>query len=125
MGRQYSAPMKNLACLVAALAVITTLPASAAEPWANPIVKKGYLNNPLVEVTPLVFKDRLYRLESWQKYWDLPGLPPPNTRSQEDAVRVWDVAADKLVSTPLVNHGFATALVWDGLGAVAASSARG
>lgn len=80
--------------------------------WVNPIVKRGYLNSPLVEVTPFVFKDRIYRLESWQKYWDLPGLPPPNTRAEEDAVRVWDVEANKLVSTPLTNHGFATAFVW-------------
>jgi alpha-L-fucosidase len=86
----------------------------AAGEWRNPIVKRGYLRSPLVETTPFVFKDRLYRLESWQRYWDLPGLPPPNTQSEQDAVRVWDVQADKLVSTPLTNHGFASCLVWEG-----------
>ena len=98
-----------------ALLILLAAPAAArAEPWKNPIVKRGYLGSPLVEVTPFVFSDRLYRLESWQKYWELPDRPPPDTRAEEDAVRVWDVEADRLVSTPLTNHGFATALVWDG-----------
>jgi alpha-L-fucosidase len=87
--------------------------ALAAE-WHNPVVKRGYFASPLVETTPFVFKDRLYRLESWQRYWDLPGLPPPNTQSEQDAVRVYDVEAKRIVSTPLTNHGFASALVWDG-----------
>lgn len=94
--------------------VFAALPAMAdAGEWHNPIVKRGYLNSPLVETTPFVFKDKLYRLESWQKYWDLPGLPPPNTQSEQDAVRVWDVGAGKLVATPLTNHGFASCLVWE------------
>jgi alpha-L-fucosidase len=89
--------------------------ATAAEgEWRNLIVKRGYLGSPLVETTPFVFKDRLYRLESWQRYWDLPGLPPPNTQSEHDAVRVYDIEAKRIVSTPFTNHGFATALVWDG-----------
>jgi alpha-L-fucosidase len=81
--------------------------------WTNPIIKKGYLHSPLCETTPFVFKGRLYRLESWQKYWELPGTPPPGTRFHEDCVRVWDVEADRLVSIALVNHGFASALVWN------------
>jgi alpha-L-fucosidase len=82
--------------------------------WTNPIEKKGYLNSPLVEVTPFVFNNRLYRLESWQKYWEVPGLPPPGTRAEEDTVRMFDVEAERIISTPLTGHGFATAFVWDG-----------
>src|SRR4051812_35793556 len=77
-----------------------------AEAWRNPIVKRGYFGSPLVETTPLVFKDKLYRLESWQRYWDLPGLPPPNTQAEQDAVRVFDVDARRVIATPLTAHGF-------------------
>lgn len=34
--------------------------------WMNRLVKKGTLNIPLVEITPFVFKERLYRLDNWR-----------------------------------------------------------
>jgi alpha-L-fucosidase len=95
------------------LCVVLLCQSAYAEPWKNPIVKKGYLNSPLVETTPFVLNGRLYRLESWQKYWELPDSAP-NTQSDQDAVRVFDVDASKIVSIPFTNHGFATAFVWDG-----------
>src|SRR5213075_1534420 len=78
----------------------------------NPIQKMGRLNSPLVETTPFVFNGRLYRLESWQKFWETPGATP-GTAFHDDSVRVWDVEADKLVSTVMTNHAFASAFVWN------------
>ncbi|HZZ43403.1 MAG TPA: hypothetical protein VFE58_10740 [Tepidisphaeraceae bacterium] len=82
--------------------------------WKNPIVKRGYFNSPVCESTPFVLSGRLYRMESWQKYWEIPNLPAPGTEFHEDVVRIWDVEANKIVATPLKNHGFASAVVWDG-----------
>ena len=81
--------------------------------WRHPIEKKGYLGSPLVEVTPFVFQDRLYRLENNQKFCDIPGASPGD-RFNEDEVRIRDVATDEIVSVALRNHAFATALVWQG-----------
>ena len=86
---------------------------SGKEPskFANRLVKKGRLNSPLVEVTPFVFKGRLYRLENWQKQWEFPGSPE-GSRFQEDQVRIRDVEKDQIVSTPLTGHGLGMAFVW-------------
>lgn len=81
--------------------------------WKSPLVKKGKLNSPLVEVTPFVFHDRLYLLENWQKQWETPGVPD-GQRFQEDEVRIRDVQSDKLVSVALVGHGLGMGLVWQG-----------
>jgi alpha-L-fucosidase len=104
--------MRSTAFLIVMIAFATT--AGAAEPaaWKNPIVKKGYLNSPVCEATPFVLNGRLYRLESWARYWDLPNVPPPGTQFQEDSVRVWDVQTNKMLATVLTNHGFASAFVW-------------
>lgn len=84
---------------------------AADAPWKNPLVKKGKLNSPLVEVTPFVFKNRFYLLENWQKHWELPGGPDGH-RYQEDQVRIRDVETDKIVSVALAGHGLGMALVW-------------
>ncbi|MEA1952495.1 MAG: hypothetical protein U9N87_14035, partial [Planctomycetota bacterium] len=81
--------------------------------WKNPLVKKGRLGSPLVEVTPLAFNGRLYLLENNQKFWNLPGTKPGD-RFMEDEVRIRDVKTGKLVSVALTAHAFATALVVDG-----------
>ena len=86
----------------------------ALDDWRNPIVKKGYLHLPVCEASPFVFKGKLYRLESWQKYWELPGLPAPGTQYHEDCVRVYDTETNKVVSVAMVNHGFASIFVWEG-----------
>ena len=83
-------------------------------PGQDPIVKKGYLHSPVCETTPFVLNGRLYRLESWQKYWELPNTPPPGTRYHEDTVRVVDTETNKVVSVALTNHGFASGMVWQG-----------
>lgn len=79
-----------------------------AESWRNRLVKKGKLDSPLVEVTPFVFKGRLYMLENWQKQWET----GKRGRFQEDEVRIRDVEADKIVSVPLLGHGLGMAFVW-------------
>ncbi|MCP3915957.1 MAG: hypothetical protein GY711_10415 [bacterium] len=85
----------------------------AARAWQNPIRKRGYLGSPLVEVTPFVFQDRLYRLENEQRFWTIAGAEP-GARFHEDAVRVRDVETGAIVSVALTNHAFATALVHGG-----------
>jgi len=84
---------------------------SSARGWKHPLVKKGKLHSPLVEVTPFVFRGRLYLLENWQKQWEFPGSPD-GSRFQEDEVRIRDVEADRIVSVPLVGHGLGMAFVW-------------
>lgn len=81
--------------------------------WSHPLVYKGKLNSPLVEVTPFVFKERLYRLENWQKQWEHPESPD-GSRIREDEVRIRDVERDAIVSTPFVGHGLGMALVDEG-----------
>jgi len=78
--------------------------------WKSPLVKKGKLDSPLVEVTPFVFEDRLYLLENWQKHWELPDAANGH-RWSEDRVRIRDVETDKIVSVALVGHGLGMALV--------------
>jgi len=81
--------------------------------WKCRLEKKGHLGSPLVEVTPFVFNDKLYRLDNWQKYWD---IPPHNSGDhyREDEVRIIDVENDEIVSIPLKGYTFAVAFVWDG-----------
>lgn len=85
---------------------------SHAQPWTSPLIKKGTIVREMGETTPFVFNDRLYRVENWQKYFDIPGSNPGD-RFMEDEVRIRDVAADRLVSTPLTGHSFGYAFVWD------------
>lgn len=109
-------------CLYAVATLLgTTAPAIAAGPdntstradrptWTHPLTNRRKLNSPLVEVTPFVFRDRLYLLENWQKQWEFPGSPD-GSRFQEDEVRIRDVEADTIISTPLRGHGLGTAFV--------------
>ncbi len=41
-------------------------PAVSARPCTDPLTHRRKLSSPLVEVTPFVFKDRLYLLDNWQ-----------------------------------------------------------
>ncbi len=84
---------------------------SAATPWVNPIVKRGTAAGALWEVTPFVFKGRLYRLENI-KETDITGDPDFQHHFREDGFRIRDLAANRVVSIPLLNHYFAIAFVW-------------
>lgn len=103
--------LRKLVCWSCLLSWQLLRPAPAAEPWTHPLKKQGYLGSPLVEVTPLVWQGRLYRLENQQSFWDHPGSKP-GERFHDDEVRIRDVQANKVVSVALRNHAFATALVW-------------
>ncbi|MBP6507772.1 MAG: hypothetical protein KA257_09430 [Opitutaceae bacterium] len=84
----------------------------SSTPWHHPLTKRGKLDSPLVEVTPFVFRDRLYRLENWQKQWEFPGTPD-GTACQHDSVRIRDMETDRVVATPLTGHGLSVAFVWE------------
>ncbi len=79
--------------------------------WENPLVKKGVVPDAYSEVTPFVFKGRLYRLENFRKQQETPEKSV-EYRFHEDGFRVRDVELDRVISVPLLNHYFATAFVW-------------
>ncbi|MCL5097708.1 MAG: hypothetical protein M1608_09305 [Candidatus Omnitrophica bacterium] len=80
--------------------------------WHSPLVKMGKLNSPLVEVTPFVFGDRLYRLENWRdrKVWE--GLATNDPDQLADEIRIRDMATGQVISVPLRYHSLGTAFVW-------------
>jgi len=80
--------------------------------WTHPLTKKGHLGSPLVETTPFVFSNRLYRLENWQKHWEIPSR---NLEAHylEDEVRIRDIEEDEVVSIPLIGYTFSSAFVWE------------
>ncbi|MCC6695373.1 MAG: alpha-L-fucosidase [Candidatus Hydrogenedentes bacterium] len=82
----------------------------STEEWTNPLMLKGKLDSPLVEVTPFVFQDKLYRLENWQKQWEFPGSDD-GSRFTEDEVRIRDMETDQIVSVPFTGHGLGMAFV--------------
>lgn len=84
----------------------------AQNTFQNPIQKRGRLGSPLVETSPFVFGDKLYLLENNQRFWDIPGTKPGDY-FHEDEVRIREVESGNIVSEPLKNHGFGTALVWN------------
>ena len=81
--------------------------------WRSRLIRKGSLGAPTGEVTPFVFRGRLYRVENWKRSYDFPGQPV-QYRFHEDEVRIRDVEADRIVSVPLRNHYFGMAFVWEG-----------
>ena len=81
----------------AKILIVMTFPwavAAAGEEWKNPLVNSEKLGSPLVEVTPFVFKERLYLLENWQKQWEFPDSPD-GVRFQKDEVRIRDLETDR------------------------------
>lgn len=80
--------------------------------WKSKLVEKKYLDSPLVEVTPFVWRDCLYLLENWQKQWELPGEPEWD-RFKDDIIRIRDVESQKIVTAPLTGYAFGSAFVWD------------
>jgi alpha-L-fucosidase len=99
-------------CILCVLS-LCELSAQTTASWSNPLVKQGYLNSPLVESSPFVFNNRLYLLESWYAYFDIPDVEP-GTSFHESVARIRDVATDEIVTTAMDDCEFATAFVWDG-----------
>lgn len=102
--------LKN--CLSGLLFLLMQLHVTAQDSWQNPIVKQGRLGSPLVESSPFVFNDRLFLMESNQRFWDLKGTKPGDFY-KDDEVRIRDVETGKIISVALKNHGFGTVLVND------------
>jgi alpha-L-fucosidase len=104
--------MKQLPILVLVLSIAAALGhAQDTADWSNHLVYRGKLDSPLVEVTPFVFNDRLYRLENWQKQWEFPGSEDGSLFTQ-DEVRIRDLEEDRIVSVPLKGHGLGMAFVF-------------
>jgi alpha-L-fucosidase len=83
--------------------------------WKNPIIKQKRLGSPLVETSPFVFKNKLYLLENWQQFWDVPGSNfEDKNMFSKDEVRIRDLQTGKIVSVALKNHAFGTVLIWKG-----------
>ena len=80
--------------------------------WQSPFTQKSMVKPRMGEVTPFVFKDRLYLLENYYKFFDL-SQGEPGQKIEEDRARIWDVEADKEISSAIVGHGFASAFVWE------------
>jgi len=100
---------KGAAILMAAVLALVLSSHNTQAEWEHPLSKQGRLGSPLVEVSPFVFRDRLFRLENNQKFWEVGGRP--GDRFHEDEVRIRDVEKDEIVSVALTNHAFATVLV--------------
>jgi alpha-L-fucosidase len=103
-----------LAAAAAAGAVCTMRAAEPGNPprsgWKNPLVKKGYLNSPLVETTPFVFGDRLYLAENYQAFVDSQSKAL-GADAEKDALRIRDVETGEVVSVALKQHSFGTVFV--------------
>ena len=79
----------ELSDAIAGKAVQSWKPAFAAalgplKPWKGPIVKQGYLKSPLVEVTPLSFKGKLYLMECWRSKWKWDDVPDLSVHKQSE-----------------------------------------
>jgi alpha-L-fucosidase len=98
--------------LLTLIAPALALTAVAEDAWESPLVNWCKLESPLVEVTPFVFKDKFYLMESWQKQWEF-SYKKHQELFDQDEVRIRDVAADRIVSTPLIGHGLAMTFVWE------------
>lgn len=81
--------------------------------WIHPLARRNMVSLEMGETTPFVFGDRLYRLENWQKYLEVPELKPGD-KFMEDQVRIWDVESDRVVSAPFAGHSFGIAYVHSG-----------
>ena len=104
--------MKNIIPITTLIvALLLALPAVAAE-WKHPLKNWAKLESPLVEVTPFVFKDKLYLMESWQNQWEHPD-DKDGSHFTKDEIRIRDMAGDRIVSTPLIGHGLGMAFVWE------------
>ena len=87
----------------------TTVPGG----WEHPLPRRRTVSSEMGETTPFIFGDRLYRIENFQKYLDLPGSVPGD-RFMEDQVRIWDVEKKKVLSVLLVAHSFGIAYLHKG-----------
>ena len=99
--------------LCTAASMLSALPASAQDaPNPAGLVRTGQIPGAWLEATPFVFRERLYRLENFRKQHETPEQPV-QYRFHEDGFRIRDVEKDRVISVPLLNHYFGTAIVWE------------
>ena len=80
--------------------------------WTNPLKEQIRVVGTSCELTPFVFRGRLYRLENFMRFHDFTGKDPAY-RFHEDGFRIRDVESDRILSVPLLNHYFAIAFPWN------------
>lgn len=77
--------------------------------WKNKLIKKGMLNSPVVEQTPVIWNGRLVLIETWQcHHWD----KPPSV-SEKYYIRIRDVETGALLGKCMEQYCYSSALVWD------------
>lgn len=77
--------------------------------WKNKLIKKGKLNSPVVEQTPVIWNGRLMLVETWQcHYWD-----KPPSRSKKYYVRIRNVETGDVLDKCMEQYCFSSALIWD------------
>ncbi len=84
--------------------------------WTHPLIPKGQVKRICGETTPFVFADRLYRLENVPASFPAYPAIDPNHHAggyHQDETRILDVETGTLISTPLRDHYFAMAFVWN------------
>ena len=75
--------------------------------WRNRLIKKARIDSPVVEVTPLVWDERLILAETWHTHWESPEKP-----TGEHYVRFRDEANGRIIGKCFEGFAFASALVW-------------
>lgn len=83
------------------------------QPWSNRLRRTASFGPVSHEVTPVVFNDRLYRVENHPRFLDFP-TDDPTYRFHEDEIRIRDVETDAIVSVPLRNHYFGEGFLHQG-----------
>jgi alpha-L-fucosidase len=81
------------------MTMISTESSHAPAWWTNRLARTASIRPVACEATPFVWQNRLYRVESYPRYFDFPGVRP-DYRFFEDEIRVRDVASGQVVSVP-------------------------
>ena len=92
--------MRSKLHTIALALLLTVTAATHAENWTHPLQNWAKLESPLVEVTPFVFNEKLYLMESWQKQWESPN-EYDGSHFTKDEIRIRDMAADRIISKPI------------------------
>ncbi|MBO4618954.1 MAG: hypothetical protein J5654_02475 [Victivallales bacterium] len=82
--------------------------------WSHPKFKQHrVVSTTASEVTPFVWRGRLYAVENFQRHMDFPGQGA-DYRFHEDGCYIRDIASDIRLCYPWLNHYFTTANVFNG-----------
>ncbi len=76
--------------------------------WRNRLIKRKIIGTPVVEQTPFVWENRLYRLEVWQSHWD----NPEDNNDRKHWLQIKDCETEEIISKTMKGFGLASAFVW-------------